>query len=339
MPSTRTEVVRGTIGRYVSKIVRGGRVFTEGAYIENNDAMEFNVLTGRTGTPSAASVADITYNQAANVTLIAANGVTAGGCPHGTRPYVTGITLSVNGATAWTTGTSVNIQDTAGNIIAGFPLSSLGAYAQYAFPSPNLVTPLSVTVTGSSSTTTVVNVASTPFVAKATNSLVGAYVTGISGTAANIGFTRQITDHNTTSFTVGTAWNAVPAASDVFYVWSHQGVATMNATTVTANDSLTTSTMVGKSVQLLTGTGLGQARYVTANTNSAMTVGTLATAGDTTTTFSINSNADMGGAFDFQNTIGLLPCTAVNAGIVVALVGTFGAGSPIRVGIEGFFAA
>jgi len=288
--------------------------------------LAFVVATGTTDIPN------LTYNQASDVTLIADTEI-----PTGKSLFIKRLTLKVLGGTAWTNGTAIEIKTSDGQIVAAFPLSSLKANASFQFPANKADIPITVTVTGGASTTTVVNLASTPFVAKATNTLVGQYVKCVSGTAANIGQVRRITDHDTQSMTLHAALPAAPAASDTFEVYAHQGVATMNTTTVTANDALTSSAMIGKWVNLIAGTGAGQARQVTANTNSAMTVGTLVTAGDTTTKFTITDVPDLSGASSFGN-MGGCDALAAGKGLIASVVGTMGAGSPVSLCIEGYMA-
>lgn len=293
----------------------------------------FYKCTDSAYSPNGSNIPDVLFNQASDVTLLGVGDVSTS-----LRTVVSRFDYSVTGATAWTTGTSLNIKYSDGQILVGIPLVGLGANMRGSFPWGDVqYVPNTVTVTGGASTTTVVNLASTPFVAKATCSLVGAYVMCASGTAANVGRVRQITDHNTTSFTVGDAFPAAPAASDTFYVYSHQAVATTNATTLTANDTLVTSTLVGYYTYTVSGTGLGQGRQISANTGSALTVGTMATAPDTSTAFMICNQPNANGVMDFGQIAGHRRFMVAGSTLVATLVGSFGAGSPVRLYIQGYY--
>jgi hypothetical protein len=289
--------------------------------------------TGTTGVP------DLLYTSTSQILLPNYK------IPPGMRFYPTRLDLYVSGGTAWTTGVGVEFAGTLGSKVAGFPLAALTGYASYSFPGTTQVYGFTTTATGSSSTTTKTNVSDT-YVAKATASLVGTYVTSTGPTtstsgAANIGQTRRITDHDTGSFTVDTAWLAAASASDTFIMWGLQGKATMGATTVTPNQtgSFGTSAAIDLYVSTLSGTGPGQNRRISANTSaSVFTTDTFATAPDTSTIFSVTNSPNFNGCFDFYSCTGHQPVMQPNEGLNLNVVGTMGAGSPIRAYVEGFYA-
>jgi hypothetical protein len=283
---------------------------------------------------------DIVYGLSAPQALIDMSGFNAIPKYNGTllRAYLFDLSVCVQGPTAWLGATNLDICDSSNNIIVGLPVASLRPWASYRFPlSGKYKLAVALTVTGSASTVTAVNFASTPFVAQATNSLVAAYIKCTStgtGTAANLGQVRRITAHTTGQATLNEALPIAPAANDTFEIYQHQGVATMSATVCTANDTIAAGAAPSLYVSLLTGTGAGQFRSVTSQSSSALTVPTLGTAGDTTTTFTVDNMPGFFGADDFANLTNFAQITNVGGGLYANVVGTGSAGSPIRISGE-----
>lgn len=338
MPQEATQF-RNKAAGYNPSHVRGLSILGNTGTSKGGQSFQFDICTG----DAAGNYPDLASGSASNLIL-----VYPGDIPSGMRCYVTNFAVTNNngtvGSVAWAGGIGIELIDDSGSVIVAVPLINLDGGDAIVFPFSETIIGAPALTVNAASTALIVNFAAATFIAKATNSLVGAYVTctAVAGasTAANLGQTRRITDHGTASLTFATAWPVIPADNDTFTVWSHQTKATTNATTVTAADvtALTTSTMIDQFITTLTGTGPDQTRRVTANTASAMTTGTFATAPDTTTTFSLANSPVPQGSTDFGNVIGVLPAAGVGLGLQVAIVGAMSAGTPLRIRIQGFFA-
>lgn len=124
MPSLGSQVRnRGPILLYAKKWVRGLYRFFESTNDQAGDYAQFEITTG------SSDLADIAVNSGTRVILPAAS------VPVGMRCYITGLEVSVQGATAWTGGTGTNvsltIEDTAGTDIITFTGNALTANVYY----------------------------------------------------------------------------------------------------------------------------------------------------------------------------------------------------------------
>lgn len=106
---------------------------------------------------------------------------------------------------------------------------------------------------------------------------IGGFIQIVSGTGA--GQRRRISDNTATQVTVERAWTTTPDATSKYCLWKsgiavHGGIASA-ATSTTLTDSalaLGTDEFRGGTITILSGTGSGQSRTITANTATQFTV-------------------------------------------------------------------
>lgn len=115
------------------------------------------------------------------------------------------------------------------------------------------------------------------------------------GTGA--GQTRPIAANTSTQVTVGYDWTTTPDTTSTFEI-RRQGLAGGVATAATGTTltnggkSWTSSQWVNAQVRIVSGTGAGQTRTITANTGTQLTVAAWTTTPDTTSVYVIEGNED-----------------------------------------------
>lgn len=328
-------------------------------------ACEFIRWSGNTDYP------DLLPGQSANVTV-----VSAGECPKGCRPYVTGVVMQLLGCTGWS-----NTSPTAGSVpsvylqssISGapalsIPFSALDTNASFAFPAPETRIPIFLGEAASTSlmgapaatftyvqSTGVITASATMFVSGVgVGSVVqvlqgggygqSAVITGITGTTVTVSppFTG-INDHASVAkdTVLGVhAWT-VKTATDT----THSTIQNAAGTPFTANALASGLNAIG-----VAGTGSGQVVPIIANTTAgALTYGyALAANFDTTTSMlAITDNVGIGEAIQtgissfFPITTAYALSTQTGDGLVWAVnnqAGTSPLGAAVRWGVWGFWA-
>jgi hypothetical protein len=278
-------------------------------------------------------LADVAYNQSSPTVLVPASAV-----PSNMRCYLTRVDVDVQGKTPWAGGVYAMIQDTNGSPGIYLPTASLVGLAGYTFPDSDAEVPILATASAYNSSTGVITLpASTLINAAYSNNCVATVVGG-----TGIGQSCLIGSNTTTTITpaLGAAAFLVPLDNtSVIAVW--YWAATTCSTTVEtfSNAAFTVNALDnGFSVVDVAGATPGKNRPIASNTSTAATVA-----------YAFNTSPTVGDLFEISNNPtrlgGLDLCVAdkwaafqPNAGVQVALGGTFTQGSPLRIYVEGFFA-
>lgn len=135
--------------------------------------------------------------------------------------------------------------------------------------------------------------------------LVGRQVTIVSGAAQ--GQSRPITANDATTLTVQPAWDPVPDATSVFRVLTDDQTADVFSASTIGNSTLamTPGEHTGRLVEIVSGTGQGQSRSVTAQDATTFTVAPdWSTVPDNTSVFRVRILGDLTADFVGTNTIG-----------------------------------
>lgn len=286
----------------------------------------FQTVTG--STQGSSILADVTYNQSANTSIKAIQS-----CPKNCRPYVTFAKWQINGATSWTSGNAVILQDSNGNPVYYIPLVALQGLARGCTGVPELASPQTATVVSYVASTGVATFAAGTFT---TTRFANTMATVIGGTGAGQSFI--IASNTATTLTMVTPTPIALDNTSVVAVWYHAATAATGTTITDAKAAFPTTLDLsnGYYVVIVSGTGAGQTRAITSNTATQLTVATWTTTPDNTSNFYVTNNPEGMGAID--QTSGMFNTLSTNAGLQVAVNGTMGAGSPIRFLVEGFWA-
>lgn len=305
---------------------KGLNVIWETTLLNQNPlASYWQTVTG--STQGSSILADVTYNQTANIAIKA-----IGGCPKNCRPYVTNIKWAVNGATAWTTGQSVTLQDSSGNPFYYIPLNALKSYASQTSGAPETPVPaVSKTVVSYVASTGVITFAASSFTASAYKYAMGTVVAG-----TGIGQSFLISDNGTATITAVTPPPIALDSTSVVAVW--YGTATSGSGTTLVDSKAAWPTLTGLNyyVVIVAGTGAGTITPIASNTSTTITATAFSVTPDNTSVYYITNNpqgngvVDMGPARNWSS-------SAINTGVFVAVNGSMGAGSPIRFLVEGFW--
>jgi hypothetical protein len=275
---------------------------------------------------------DLTYNQAADVTLFPYRWV-----PSNARIHTTGFSFNVHGKVGWAGGNYIYCKDSAGGLVAYAPLIALSPFKVINFPTagcsayPNVKAVVSYV-----SSTGVITMASSSLT---TTTLAGVPVTVIGGTGK--GQSGIIASNTATTITLVTPFPvALDSTSEIGIAYYAATAST--GTTVTDSKAVWTSgqfTDGGWYAVVITGTGAGQVRSITSNTGTALTVPTWTTNPSAGDLICVTQNPELMGsvcpAVQYGWTIGC----GLGAGLVLGINGTFtgSTSSPIRATVNGFF--
>lgn len=326
MPTEATQF-KNQLAPYQPELVHGLLTNAESANVRYGQGYAFRVGTGGAN----GLVPDIVYNQSGPTTLIPDSRV-----PSGMRCYVTRFDADVQGPTSWAGGTSLTLQDSAGGIVTYLPLNAIRGYANYIFPDSDTEAPLTLALATPYYANGVLTFGASSLV---NGALVGTPVTVVAGTG--IGQTGLIAANTATTITLVNPFPIPLDATSKVAVWYWAATAATSTTISASNAAFATNALDnGFNVAIISGTGAGQVRPISANTATQITVAYAWNAvPDTTSVFHITNNGTLLGAVDAA--VGdKWPATSPGAGLQIALNGTFtGAGSPpIRCYVEGFFA-
>lgn len=325
---TGTQIANGAVPNMLSYVSGSLHTLQQGTVFDPmTGVLYFDILTG------SARIPDITYNQAADVTLIPASFV-----PPSARIYLTDVESFLRGATAWTTGVAVELKDTVGAALASAPLQFLGGPLIGNTP----VQGQQATAASFNATTGVITFASSTFI---TTTLAGVAFRVIGGTGA-YQVSGIIASNTATTITpVGgkAGLNGITLDNtSVIEVLGHS-VSAATGTTITCSKAsfpITTSDLRGYYVQVLSGTGVGQVALISSNTATVLTVPTMLVTLDSTSVIQIvPSLLPKQSRFALiANGQGLAPVSTLDAGLVAHVNGSMGAGSPLRLRVRGFIA-
>lgn len=329
MPVEATQF-KNQIAPYQPELVHGILTNQDSGNVRFGQTYGFRVGTGG---PNGL-IPDLVYNQTGPTTLIPDSKV-----PNGMRCYVTRADFDVQGASNWAGGTSMTLQDSQGGVICYLPVNSIRGYSNYIFPDSDTEIPLSLPLAtpyySVSAGTATLTFGSSSLIS---GSLVGSPVTVVKGTG--VGQSALITANNANSLQCA-AFPVALDATSVVAIWYWAATAASSTTITASNANFTTNALDnGFNVVIVSGTGAGQVRPISANTATQITVAyAWNTTPDATSVFHLTNNGTLFGAIDCA--VGdKWAATSPGAGLQVALNGTFtGAGSsPIRAYVEGFFA-
>jgi len=283
-----------------------------------------------TGSSQGSSIVpDVLYNQTSAVSLKAASG-----CPQSCRPYLTKLQWAVNGVTAWTTATSITVQDTSSGVgvVYYIPLVALQGLAKGTSGVFELTAPLTKTMVSYVASTGVLTFGAGSFT---TTRFANCLATIVAGTGQGQSF--LISANGTATVTAATPLTVVPDNTSVVAFWYNAATAG-GATSITDAKASFPDLSGGYSVVIISGTGAGQVRRIASNTSTAITVDQAWTTNpDNTSNFYVTTNPAGMGVIDQTSSL-LGPACAVNTGLNIAVNGTAGAGSPVRFLGEGFWA-
>lgn len=334
MPAESTKF-KGHHVAFTPKDPWGLPALTEAGYnYKLGEACEFLAVTGNGSAPQV-GVSDVTYNQAANITLYPDYKMGAG-----MKAYASRIHVQTIGQNNMAGGNSLTVQDTAGGGIYGFfPLVALQGNTDLVLPQSQTVWGQVATVSSYAASTGVMTFGAGTFNATA-NLMANCPFEVIGGTGA--GLVNGIVSANT-STTVTPAVVPVNATLDNTSVvhFPYQVVTSASAATniTCAKAAFPTSVQVAQMwAVVISGTGAGQVARITSNTATALTVETMQTQVDNTSVVCVTSNPALMGSLGLGFDIGV---GTANKGVAAALNGTFtGSTSPsIRVRAEGYQAA
>ena len=303
-------------------------------YSDHKDRCLFVAQSGGNG------ISDIAASASTTTTLIPDAAVNSN-----MRCYLTRVTLSMLGSTAWTAGKYVMITDSNAAPLIYIPTNALRGYAQYNLRG-HLGQGISIVVTASSyaSTTGVITVPATSLINGIYSS--NAIVTVIAGTGQ--GQSALIASNTATTITPVNGASAFPTALDATSVCQIQywaATAGGASTATLANQSgaaapLTVDQVAnyGLSALIVGGTGAGQVRYANSNTTSVVTVGAAwTTQPDATSLIQLTPTPSNNGILDL--------CIAqqwaaagLGKGLQVMTGAGVAAGSNLRVMVEGHYA-
>jgi hypothetical protein len=289
-------------------------------------------------------VPDVAYNQSAPVTLIPASAV-----PANMRPYVTRFDVDIQGPTAWAGGTAVILEDTNGSPLVYLPANCLRGLANYTFPDSDTDIPALLAVASYNSGTGVITFAnaSTPYANLVTGTaLQNTPFTVVAGTGiGQSGLISSYTGGNGSTLTPvnGAAALATPLDStSVVAVWYWQATGGSTTTAVFSNAFFTSNALDNgfNLVSIVTANAAGGVRPIISNTGTTPTIpsaqpfaGAVAS-GDL---LQICNENNLFGALDLA--VGdKWSAAQTNAGLQIATLGTFTAGSNLRCYVEGYFA-
>ena len=334
----------GTGLRFKDKIYPITATFVNGLPTQNEGTLKNSIPSAAqfiAGTGNASNtvsgIADVTPT-GGTVTLIPDVAV-----PAGMRCYITRLDIDMQGATAWSGGTYITVQDSAGHPIVYIPKLALSwPLAEFSLPSPNLEVPIVATAASFAAATGVITLPASTLAAG--TGLNNAPFTVVSGTGQ--GQSGIISSYTTTSITPVGGSTAFPVALDntsVIAVWYWQATGGSTTTAAFSNAAFTGNTL-DNGFNLLAITSVasqGSVRQIISNTSTTPTIATGTpfqgagiASGDV---LQITNNSELMGIVD----MGIADKWAslqVGKGVQVALTGAWSTGSPLRVYIEGFFA-
>lgn len=341
-------------------------VYNEGGFnFKIPSACYFTAGSGNPNTPFF-GVADVTFGMTAPIVLIPDTAV-----PKGMRCYVTRLDVDVQGCSPWAGGTAMIFGDTASNPLLYAPTNALRGESNYIFPDSDTAIPFiigqtpsagaPVTTQGFTFTYTVAGtvatiVASGNAFPAAAGYMVGQPMTVMDATGTAIGLKGQsgiiLTQPNQTTITL-----TVPLQTSLtgfeanctlaFWYWAQSaqtvGAAVTGPTLSPVIGTPFVANILDNGFQVIVvsaTTGQGQVRPLATNTNAGVV--TVSANWNTSTTgntwLHITNEGNLLGCIDMG--IGdKFPALALNKGVQVSLLGTFTQGSPVRVYLEGFFAA
>jgi hypothetical protein len=234
------------------------------------------------------------------------------------------------------------LQDTNGSPGIYLPTCALPGFASYIFPDSDAEVPIYATCSSYNSTSGVITLPASTLVSGAYSG--NAIATVVSGTGK--GQSCLIASNTATTITpsLGAASFTTPLdTTSVVAVWYWAATGTPTTTTVPFSNAAFTTNALDNGFALVDVVGAsaalsGKNRPIASNTSTTPTAAfafnTAPSAGDL---FEISNNPTLLGALDLC-VADKWPAFQTNAGLQVALGGTFTAGSPLRVYVEGFFA-
>jgi menaquinone-dependent protoporphyrinogen IX oxidase len=278
-----------TVNVYAGLIVRitAGTGSGQTREIISNTASALNVAAAWTVTPDATSVYSIWYSFAttsghaplirATATAGAASTLTDSTQAWTTNQQAGRVVYITSGTGAGQTRTIASNTATVLTVSAAWATNP-DATSLYSIWSSAAVAAGFIPVPGGNGTATAGAASTLTDSAKAwtVNEQAGRFVRITAGTGA--GQVRVVASNTATVLTTTVAWSVNPDATSVYSIWSVNtspvGTATA-ATATTLTDSLKTwvaSGFVERNVRIVSGTGLGQTRRITANTATELTV-------------------------------------------------------------------
>lgn len=353
-------------GKFVA--LRQGRQIGQFAVVESavqrGPYADYAVTTATGG--GNGKLANILPTIAANQTLIPDTD-----CPTGFKFYPTRAAIAVLGYIPWSVTTPLGIPtlslvDNLGVPFLTVPFSALGGGQSAAFPRNETYAPFLMgesTVTApfgapgvtflydATAKTVTASAASFPTSAASAVGLVGAPVYIIDGTGR--GGVATVASNTATVLTLNNAFATAPAdhastAKDSVLAMAWQGLKTYTDTTHGTLQNgggtpFTASALVQNYVNSLAGTAPNQRRKITANTTAgALTLDVaLATALDATSVLSVSDLDVSRGEVDLSMRYGESPLAA-GSGIYAQVFlagGTAPLGSPVKIEVDGYFAA
>ena len=251
------------------------------------------------------------------------------------------LVLSVWGNTAWTGGTSIDIEDTNANVGVYIPTIALQSLSTYVFPFTQTFWPLIATAQSYNSSTGVITFPSSTFI---TTTLANAPFFAISGAGASTPTSRFgvggiVSSNTATAITPKHVPSATIDNTTVFAFpyWAVTGSPSTTSIPI-SNGAFTAHQFAaaGMYAVIVSGTGAGQASLITDNTTSGLTVATLETAPDTTSLVMITNSPQYYGCVDMGIGYGSSSFSR-GAGLQLRQNGAFSAGSNIRLSFEGIY--
>lgn len=333
MPADRTQM--GTLlVAYIPENVGGLLTYSEGVGSGNVSGYSttrgrkyaFDFLTGST------DMADVVYNQAANVVLSPTYAI-----PKGKRLFLEEVQVIPLGLTPWAGGASLSIQDLAGNLLGFFPTVALNCLGPLMFPQNNQIQGQSATLVSIAASTGVMTFAASTFV---TTTLAGVPFKVVAGTGVNqvAGIIASNTATTITPVGGAAAYNgATLDSTSVIEVYYHS-VTAATATTITLGKAAlpTTVDLRGWTAIVIAGTGIGQAPTVSSNTATVITVPSMLTTLDATSVVALVSSRESWGAvFPGQG----IAVASKSYGLQAVVSGTMSGGSNLRLRVKGFIAS
>jgi len=225
-------------------------------------------LTGGTN----AYVADVTYAQTADVTLLAS---ASAGVPANLRFHLTNVSWNLHGAVSWAGGSYVYLKDNAGATLGQIPLIALTAFRNLSWPVSGcdafynvkaLATPFYVAATG---------VLTLAAAALTTTTLAGAVLTVVGGLGK--GQSGIIASNTATTITMDQPFALALDSTSVIGI-SRYAATAADATTMTDTKAVWTSgqfTGGNWYIVQVSGTYAGQITPIVSNTGTVLTVAAL----------------------------------------------------------------